>query len=216
MDSWVEDQILIDRARAGDRDALDRLFQRHSEYVKSSIRVEFGRRLQARTEADDLLQETFLQAFRSIAQYRGQSRATFRSWLSSIARHVVQSHARRHRAQKADLAREVSLACEFTLRGGTSVVLGGCLDGDGETPSTVLRREERFKRLETALRSLSPDHRQVIQLLHLQGLSVKEAARRMRRSPNATSVLLFRALLKLKAAFGHTDSFHLPDRCLEE
>ena len=86
----------------------------------------------------------------------------------------------------------------------------------GTNPSQALRRNERFERLKRALKALPPDHAQVIFLARIQGLPVKEVARRMERTPEATSMLLLRALMKLKTAFGNTESLHLPDRSLEE
>ena len=77
-----------------------------------------------------------------------------------------------------------------------------------------MRRSERFDRLEEALKTLSPDHRQVITMARVDGLKIKEIAERMNRSPNAVMQLLWRALEKLKASFGETESLHLPDRNL--
>ena len=57
------------------------------------------------------------------------------------------------------------------------------------SPSRALRRHERLDRLQEALDSLSPDHRQVIVLARLKGLRIKEIAERMDRSPNAVALL---------------------------
>ena len=87
--------------------------------------------------------------------------------------------------------------------------------GDSEvTASRAVRRGERFERLEKALASLSPDHREVVVLARIEGLQMKEIAQRMERSVTAVQNLLFRALKELKKAFGDTGSFHLPDRRL--
>jgi RNA polymerase sigma factor (sigma-70 family) len=70
--------------------------------------------------------------------------------------------------------------------------------------------------LQRALESLSPDHREVILLARVEGLSMKEIAERLHRSPNAVVQLLWRALKKLRDAFGETESLHLPPRRLSE
>jgi RNA polymerase sigma-70 factor (ECF subfamily) len=77
-----------------------------------------------------------------------------------------------------------------------------------------LRREERLQRLEAALRELSPEHREVIVLSRIENLPLAEVAERMERTPVAVSGLLLRALRKLRAAFGETESFALPARGL--
>jgi len=84
------------------------------------------------------------------------------------------------------------------------------------SPSEAVRRDERFDRLEKALEHLSPDHRRVIFLARVQELDTEEVARKMGRTPEAVSMLLYRALLKLRAAFGSTESSGLPQRSLEE
>ena len=56
----------------------------------------------------------------------------------------------------------------------------------------------------------------MIRLARVERLPISEVARRMDRSPGATSQLLWRALRKLKDSFGSTDSLHLPPRALEE
>lgn len=85
----------------------------------------------------------------------------------------------------------------------------------GVTPSRCLQRHERFERLEKALENLSPDHRKVILMARIEGLPIQEIAARMERSPDAVMHLLRRALRKLKAAFGETESLRLPERALQ-
>ena len=87
---------------------------------------------------------------------------------------------------------------------------------DDVSQSRDARRNERFERLQRALDSLSDEHRRVVMLARIEKLPIAEVARRLERSPAATSQLLWRALKKLKESFGSTDSFHLPDRRLED
>ena len=81
-----------------------------------------------------------------------------------------------------------------------------------------MQREERFERLEKALDSLAREYRKVIHLVSVRNLSMREAAERMARSPEAVSMLQPRALRKLRVVYGRADSerLHLPhDRSLE-
>ena len=77
-----------------------------------------------------------------------------------------------------------------------------------------MRRQERFDRLEAAVKQLAPEYRQVILLCRIEGLTSAEAAERLNRSPAAVRQLLLRALRELKQTFGDTESFNLPDRRL--
>ena len=112
--------------------------------------------------------------------------------VASIAEHLI-----RNAAQKKAWT-QLSLAAEIAAR--------------AESPSKQLRRDERFNRLEKALRGLKADHREVIMLARIEGLRAKDIALRMNRSEDAVHKLLARALLRLKESFGDTESLSLPHR----
>ena len=78
--------------------------------------------------------------------------------------------------------------------------------------SKAMRRDERFDRLQAAIDALSPQYRQVLLLVRIEKLSIKEAARRLEKTPNAVSRMVLRASRKLKVIFGDTESLGLPDR----
>ena len=195
-------------ARAGDRAAFDRWRAPFTAYVEEVVRREAGRKLQERVEVADLVQEAWLRAFRSIGELRGGDPAEMRSWLATIAERAVLDAGRRLGAARRDAGREVPLPDGRPSDDDDAAAPH--LAAVEPTPSRVLRRDERFDRLKEALASLSEDHRRVVELVRLQGVPVGEAARRMGRSANATSMLLLRALLKLRDQFGDTESLHLP------
>jgi RNA polymerase sigma-70 factor (ECF subfamily) len=188
-------QDLVEEARRGSRPAFDALVALYRDRLEKFIRSRLGPALKARVEVDDVLQETLLQAFCSIGRLEWRDEEAFVSWLGTIAERVI-----RHAANKE--------------RG--TLLLHPLPDAPGSRipPSTALRREERFERLQAALGNLTPEHREVILLARIERLSFKEVGERMGRSPQAAQQLLLRALQKLKSAFGHTESLHLPDRTL--
>ncbi len=150
-----------------------------------------GESLKAKTGVEDLLQETLMRAFGSIEKFRWQGEESFYRWLGSIAEHLI-----RNAAQKKTWSRLEAKDVTATQ----------------ESPSKVLRREERFDRLEKALGGLNADQRKAITLSRLEGLKVKEIAARMNRSEDAVHKLLARAVLNLRRSFGDTESLALPDR----
>ena len=187
-----------------DREAFDALVEPLAPVVAGVIRRELGEALAARVEVEDLVQETWLRSFRAIGTFRGEAIEELRAWLTRIAVRTVQDAARRNARRDGEAA---------PGRGGGESTREDDLEGlaaSSPTPSRVMRRDERRDRLRGALDRLSPDHRQVIELVRIEGLPVHEAARRMGRSPNATSMLLLRALLQLKQGFGDTESLNLP------
>ncbi len=204
----------ISAAKEGDRRAFNSLVEQYGDPLGGHLRRRLGRRMRAKVDVEDLVQETFLRAFQSIRQFGGGSTRSFRRWLFTIADHVVYDQARRLKARGAARG-EVSLERGAGSGEGEPMRLDEVLAASVRSPSQAMRRDERFDRLKEVLGSLAPDHSRVIFLARVQGLPIKEVARKMERTPEATSMLLLRALLKLKAAFGHTESLNLPPRSLE-
>lgn len=214
--SESETHLLIVRAQDGDKSAFDELAKVHADRVASLLRRRLGPRFAHKVEISDLVQETFLRAWQAIGSFTWQGEAAFFAWLVRIATTVFRMELRSLRTKKRDVKREVSLNCPVPAPGGGVGELVDLIRMSGASPSRALRRDERFRRLQFAMSKLSPDHRKVIILAHIQGLHTGEIARHMGRSPEAVSLLLYRGLMKLKAYFGSTDSFHLPDRRLED
>jgi len=189
---------LAEQAKAGDRDAFERLAANCCAPLLAWIRVELGEKLRERLDAEDLYQETLLEALRSIGRFQWQGDGSFQRWLSGIARHRILEHAARARR---DRAQPLDPGAEFAL--------------EGPTPSKALRRDERFERLERALGALPEKYREVLRLARIEGLPVGEIARRLGASPDAVSQMILRGLRKLRREFGDTESLGLPDRTLE-
>ena len=196
VDEEDQSRDLIEKARWGDRAAFDRLMAHLQPRLKGLIEARLGDRLQGHVEADDLVQEVTLKALQSIKRFQDQGEGSFLRWLGGIAEHLILDLAdpRRRRPQ---------------------VGIQGDHRASGLSPSRVMRREERFDRLQEALERLSPEHREVIRLVRIEGFSREEVARRMHRSPGAVAQLLWRALKSLKVTFGDTESLHPPQRSLE-
>lgn len=190
-------EALVLRAQDGDRGALGELLERFSGRLQAAIRADMGEKLRQKVEADDLLQETFAWATRSIRRFQWRGEDSFYRWLRGIAGHMV---------LKAASKEEPGLVLRLPERASHR----------DASPSKELRREERFDRLQGALDGLSPDHRTVVLLARIEGLPVKDVAARMGRSENAVMLLLSRALRKMRDRMGDTGSLHLPDRALDE
>ena len=206
-------RALILKAKAGDQDAFGRAFESFSAQLESFIRRELCLPLARHVEAMEVLDITFLRASRCIGQLRGDDERAFLAWLRAIATNVMRDEARRLRVQEKVEAGRLSLPSSSA----SSAALLSYLKASGPTPSESLTRKERLGRLRWALRTLKENHRNVIVLVWLRGLPIKEVARLLGKTPDATSQLLYRALLKLKEAFGATSSFQLPrDKDLEE
>jgi RNA polymerase sigma-70 factor (ECF subfamily) len=187
------DQLIV-RAKSGDREAFDRLADDHRNGLLSHIEKRLGGKVRLRLEAEDVLQETFITAFESVKRLRWQGEGSFFSWLCSIAEHLIWNASQKMSWSQLELQRDVA--------------------DSNVPPSKNLRRQERFDRLEKAMRGLSLDQRTALTLARFEGLTIQDIAIRMNRSPNAVYKLIARALVQLKKDFGDTESLHLPQKAL--
>ena len=95
---------LIERARAGDDAALGRLLERYRAYLTVLARVQIGRRLQGKADCADVVQETFLEAARHFAGFRGSTEAELAAWLRQILAEFGWDVANRLSVEVADEA----------------------------------------------------------------------------------------------------------------
>ena len=191
METRHDIQELIERAQGGDQEALQTLLGEHEDALEKSVRKRVGSHLREEVEVEDVLQEAYAQALKSISRFQWAGQGSFLRWLRGIAEHVILNLARRQRTDPI-------LYVEHDRPHA------------GPSPSKSLRRGERFDRFQEALDGLPPDYREAVYLVRIEGLKVKEAADRMNRSPKAIKHLLARALHQLKDLLGDTESLSLP------
>ena len=190
-----ETNSLLDRAKAGDRAAFDDLCRAHRAHLESLVGARMGPALRGKVEPADIVQETLLRAFQSMDVFRGTDEKTLVGWFLSIAEHLMWNASQKRSFREVPLSLEVA--------------------SDAVSGSKRLRREERLQRLEESLSRLRPEQREAILLVKIQGLAVKEVARRMKRSEEAVRQLISRGIRELRGKFGDTESLHLPEEGLE-
>jgi RNA polymerase sigma-70 factor (ECF subfamily) len=148
------DRALVDACRGGDRAAFATLYRRHAPTTyRRLVRLVGGR-----ADAEDLLQQVFLEAFRSLSRFRGDS--AFSTWLYRITINVAASFLRRRgrRAGEEDEALEVVPTLD-------------------DSPATLAETRELAERAARQLARLKPKHRVAFVLRHVEGLSIEEIAR---------------------------------------
>jgi RNA polymerase sigma-70 factor, ECF subfamily len=89
-------QGLLDGARGGDPFAFEELFRRHRGRLQKAIAMRIDRRVAARVDASDVLQETYMEAFRRLPKYLQQEKMPFYLWLLWIAREKVLHYRASH------------------------------------------------------------------------------------------------------------------------
>jgi RNA polymerase sigma-70 factor, ECF subfamily len=176
-----DDAQLLARIRNGALDDFAELVRRHQSQVYA-ILYRYERDHQ---KLEDLAQETFLKAWRSLASFDG--RAPFQHWLSKIAVRVALDHLRRERRRRNEI-RLPDLG-EHALEWLRS-----------EDERSELGAREAAELLALAMRELSPAEQVVITMQELEGRSVKEICERTGSSGVAVRVRAVRARAKLRRA----------------
>jgi RNA polymerase sigma-70 factor (ECF subfamily) len=196
----LDPEHLLQGARAGDAATLGRLLELYRRYLGLLARVQIGQRLQGKVDASDIVQETFLEAHRNFARFRGTSEGELVRWLRQILATRLADLLRRYLgAQGRDVRLEREIEDAFDR---SSVLLDRGLVAPHSSPSQQAARREQAVLLADALGELPDEYREVLVLRHLEGLTFPEVARRMRRSLDSVEKLWMRGLVRLRQVMG--------------
>jgi RNA polymerase sigma-70 factor (ECF subfamily) len=189
-------QLLLDQAKGGADAALGDLLSSYDHYLTLLARVQIGRRLRGKVDPADVVQETFLEAHRQFARFRGRTEAELTAWLRRILAGQLAQMVRRYVGTQA---RDVNLEQELGAQlDRSSAAIDADLAASISTPSQRASRREQVVLLADALGNLPDDYREVIILRHLEGLTPTEVAGRMNRSIDSVQKLWVRALARLR------------------
>src|SRR5438477_3946422 len=166
---------LFTSARAGSPSCLSELLALYANYLKLLVAAQLDNRLRVRVSPSDIVQESFFEAHRDFAEFRGKSMGEFVVWLRRIVVNnilrVVEQHVM---AEKRDVRREVSLEEIGRRLEQSTVRLETLLAEQAESPSGCAARREDEILLADTLARLPADYRDVIVLRHIEGLSFEE------------------------------------------
>ena len=191
---------LLREARAGDSAILGRLLELYRRYLTLLARVQIGQRLQGKVDAEDLVQETFLEAHQNIGRFRGASEGEFVRWLRQILAANLSDLLRRYLGtQGRDVRLEREIADAFDR---SSALLDRGLVAPQSSPSQQAARREQAVLLADALEQLPDDYRDVLVLRHLEGLTFPQVSSRMGRSLDSVEKLWMRGLARLRQIMG--------------
>jgi RNA polymerase sigma-70 factor (ECF subfamily) len=197
-DNSSETDDLLRRAAAGDQESWGTLLTRHAGRLRRLVAFRLDQRLQGRIDPSDVVQESYLEASRHLADYLRDPQLPFFLWLRGIAGNKLRELHRHHLgAQMRDAGREVSIY-RGTMPETTSAALAAQLLGHGTQPSEAAVRAEIKVRLQEALNSMDPLDREVLALRHFEQLSPVETARVLGIRAKAAGMRYVRALKRLK------------------
>src|SRR5262245_5125878 len=193
---------LLQRAVSGDHDALKALLDRHAPAVRRSVSRGIPRPWRALLSADDVLQQTYADAFRDIGRFDPGGVASFATWLVTIAKRNLKDAVRMLTAAKRG-----GDAPAMALPADGLTALYDRLTWIDSTPSRHVARQEICAALERALRRLPAIQEQVIRLHDLEGQPIPDVAAQLGRSPGAVYMLRARAHQNLREFLAVSRSF---------
>jgi RNA polymerase sigma-70 factor (ECF subfamily) len=179
VEGSVSDEELIERICGGDRRAFDLLYERFFPRVYGYV----SRRLSNRADAEETIQEVFINAFSSLDSFRGEG--PFAAWVLGVSRRTVASRFKKKH--------HVTVPLEDSRDDRAESQLGAALQG-GATPLEHYECSERIARMQaTAREQLSEDQWRLFALHHLEHRPIREIARVLGKSEDAVKSHLYRA-----------------------
>jgi len=180
MEQMSEDAAAVAKARGGDQDAFRLLVERHS---RSIYRLAY--RMTGRPEdAEDVVQETLVRAYRQLGRF--EARSNFATWLYRIgfncAIDYMRARPRRESSETDD---------KLEIMSGRST---------GPSVDDLVYAGEISDRVQRALDALSPQERAAFLMRHYQGCSISEICRVLDLRTNAAKHSIFRAVRKMRTA----------------
>jgi len=180
----ASDAAAVARACAGDTDAFRVLVERYSRKV---FRLAY-RMTQNEQDAEDVVQETFLRAYRRLKQF--ESRSSFGTWIFRIAANAAMDLTRKRGGHE-----QAEQSIPETEDGANPLAQ---MPAPDPTPDRILLSGELKHKVESVLASLSPQVRTAFVLRHYEGMSIEEIGSVLGLKLSATKNSIFRAVQKLR------------------
>ena len=184
----VEEQCVA-QARGGDASAFEELVRTYEAPVdRLALRMCGGRA----EDAQEVAQEAFLAAWRGLPRFRGQCR--FSSWLYKLTANAAVDHLRREKRRPAAVPLE-----------------NAGEPADPHTPQEELERRELHRAVQQALDRLTPEHREVLLLRQMQGLSYQEIGAALSLEEGTVKSRISRAKRQLRTILAEGNLLGEPD-----
>jgi RNA polymerase sigma-70 factor, ECF subfamily len=188
---------LIRRAGTGDPEARQQLLARHRGRLRQMVALRINRRMAARVDPSDVVQEALADAAQSLSDYLKDRPLPFYPWLRQFAwERLLQLHRHHLQAQRRSVSREQLRIGDIADE--SAAILAERLASSGSSPSARLLAAELRDRVRTALEALEPRDREVLVLRYLEQLMSKEIAAVLGISEAAVKTRHRRALERLR------------------
>lgn len=177
----------------------------HEDRLRRLIEKRFPPILRSVYSVEDVLQEIWICAFRSISGFYAESHDAFERWLTSLATHRIINLAKSARSEKRGLNRR-HIGDGWNPR-SSYLALFEEIAGKGRTPSREAFTLETATVLRNVLTELSEDRRRAIEMRYIEGRSLDDTAAIMGRSKRAIRSLAYNGIQQIRARLGHASHF---------
>ena len=177
----TNDKLLILLAKQGNESAFRELYENHYEMI---YRLAY-RYVKSQPDAEDILQETFIKAFKAIQKFDFNISSNFSAWIYQICVRCSYDYYRKRKKRKSD--QTASLSEMYTEP-----------EAQNSSPENMAISNQTLQHVKNAMDVLSPKQRIIFDLRHLQHNALKEIAERMQVSPSTVKKQLERAVAKLR------------------
>lgn len=182
-DNFSDERELVEKSVAGGYEAFEELVRR----TEGKLYAHLLRMTENPADAKELLQESYLSAYRNLKSFKGDS--AFSTWLYRIATNHALMHFRKKRPETG--LEELNVPSHEELKNRRIT------DWDMD-PAEAAHKKEVRKILEQAIMSLPPSYRAVVSLRDIEGLSTEETALRLGINAGAVKTRLHRARIFLR------------------
>ena len=156
-------------------------------------------RFDGKLDSSDIVQETLVEAFQQLDNFRGKTNGELAKWLSQMLAHNITDAGRALRRKKRDINREQSIDDNGSR---TAPNAANWMTSDQTSPSICVEKAEQLLKITSAVNELPENQQQVVVLYHLQGYSMAEVADQIGKSHSAVAGLLHRGLKALRKKLG--------------
>ncbi len=181
----MNEEITISLAKDGHENAFRRLYEDHREMV---YRLAY-RYTKTQQDAEDIMQETFIKAFKKIKDFSYQNCASFSTWLGRICINCSIDYLRKCKRRKMD--QMISLT-EMPMEP----------ESNSSSPDEAVHAEQIHHLIQKSIQALSPKQRIIFDLRYSQHRNIKEIAEYMNSSESSIKTHLFRLVSRLREQLG--------------
>jgi RNA polymerase sigma-70 factor (ECF subfamily) len=178
MDQEENDIVLVERVQSGDKQAFNLLVQKYQFRIRHLV----ARFIKDSAEQEDIVQETFIKAYRAIARFRGDS--AFYTWLYRIAVNTSKNYL--VAAGRRPPGQDVDVNDVANIRGANGLV-------ETNSPEEMVQNDELVEAIKKSIANLPPELKEAIQLREFDGLSYEDIAAVMNCPIGTVRSRIFRA-----------------------